>query len=86
LSASIQAKLQSEQESQRYDFVLSKETKEAERKRIEAEGQKAAQRIISESLTPKYLQYLYINELKDRVGTIYIPTGSDGLPLFKNIQ
>ncbi len=86
LSASIQAKLQSEQESQRYDFVLSKEKKEAERKRIEAEGQKDAQRIINESLTPKYLQYLYINELKDRAGTIYIPTGQDGLPLFKNIQ
>ena len=86
LSASIQAKLQSEQESQRYDFVLNKEKKEAERKRIEAEGQKNAQRIISESLTPRYLQYLYINELKDRAGTIYIPTGQDGLPLFKNIQ
>ena len=86
LSSSIQAKLQSEQESQRYDFVLSKEKKEAERKRIEAEGQKDAQRIINESLTPRYLQYLYINELKDRAGTIYIPTGQDGLPLFKNIQ
>ena len=86
LSSSIQAKLQSEQEAQRYDFVLNKEKKEAERKRIEAEGQKDAQRIINESLTPRYLQYLYINELKDRAGTIYIPTGQDGLPLFKNIQ
>jgi len=86
LSSSIQAKLQSEQESQRYDFVLNREKKEAERKRIEAEGQKDAQRIINESLTPRYLQYLYINELKDRAGTIYIPTGQDGLPLFKNIN
>jgi regulator of protease activity HflC (stomatin/prohibitin superfamily) len=86
LSASIQAKLQSEQESQRYDFVLSKEKKEAERKRIEAEGQRDAQRIINESLTPKYLQYLYINELKDRAGTIYIPTGQNGLPIFKDIN
>lgn len=86
LSSSIQAKLQSEQESQRYDFVLSREKKEADRKRIEAEGQRDAQKIINESLTPRYLQYLYINELKDRAGTIYIPTGNDSLPLFKNIQ
>lgn len=86
LSGSIQEKLQAEQESQRYDFILEKEKKEAERKRIEAEGQRDAQGIINQSLTPKYLQYLYIKELKDREGTIYVPTGGDGLPLFKSVQ
>ncbi len=86
LSASISEKLQAEQESQKYDFILEKEKKEADRKRIEAEGQRDAQTTIAESLTPKYLQYLYIKELKDREGTIYVPTGNDGLPLFKSIQ
>lgn len=86
LSASIQEKLQAEQESQRYDFVLEKEKKEAERKRVEAEGQRDAQKIIDESLTSKYLEYLYINELKDRQGTIYVPVGSNGLPLFKSVD
>lgn len=86
LSSSIQEKLQAEQESQRYEFILQKETKEADRKRIEAEGQRDAQTTIAESLTPKYLQYLYIKELKEREGTIYVPTGSDGLPLFKSVQ
>lgn len=86
LSASIQEKLQAEQESQRYEFVLQKEAKEAERKRLEAAGQRDAQAIINESLTPKYLQYLYIKELKEREGTIYVPTGSDGLPLFKSVE
>ncbi|MDH4330411.1 MAG: prohibitin family protein [Candidatus Moranbacteria bacterium] len=86
LSGSIQEKLQAEQESQRYDFLLEKEKKEADRKRIEAEGQRDAQKIIDESLTENYLEYLYIRELKDRQGTIYVPTGSNGLPLFKSVQ
>lgn len=87
LARSIQEKLQAEQESQKYDFVLEKERKEADRKRIEAEGQRDAQATISESLTPNYLEYLYIRELKDREGTIYVPTSPDsGLPLFRNVQ
>ena len=86
LSSSIQEKLQAEQESQRYEFILQKEEKEAERKRVEAAGQRDAQAIINESLTPKYLEYLYIKELKDREGTIYVPVGNDGLPLFKSVE
>lgn len=85
LANSIQQKLQAEQESERYDFVLQKEQKEAERKRIEAEGQRDAQKIINESLSDRYLEYLYINSLKDREGTIYVPTGSNGLPIFKGL-
>ncbi len=85
LSASIQEKLQAEQESQRYEFILQKEEKEADRKRVEAAGQRDSQKIINESLTPNYLEYLYIKELKDRAGTIYVPVGNNGLPLFKGI-
>lgn len=86
LDASIQEKLQAEQESQRYDFVLEKEKKEADRKRIEAEGQRDAQKTINESLTAEYLNYMYIRELKDREGTIYVPTNSEnGMPMFKGI-
>lgn len=87
LANSIQEKLQAEQESQRYDFVLEREQKEADRKRIEAEGQRDAQSTISQSLTPSYLEYLYIRELKDREGTIYVPIDpNNGLPLFRGIQ
>ncbi len=86
LAKSIQEKLQAEQESQQYDFLLERETKEADRKRIEAEGQRDAQKIINESLSPRYLQYLYINELKEREGTIYVPTSpTNGLPAFRGI-
>lgn len=86
LAQAIQEKLQAEQEAQKYDFILAKEKKEKERKIIEAEGQRDAQKIINESLTSNYLYYLYINNLKDREGTIYVPTSpGSGLPLFNNI-
>lgn len=86
LSNAIQEKLTAEQEAQRYEFVLQKETKEAERKRIEAAGQRDAQKIINESLTSNYLNYLYIRELKDRAGTIYVPIDTkSGMPMFKGL-
>ncbi len=86
LQKSIEEKLQAEQESEKMDFVLTKETKEKERKIIEAEGQKESQTIINQSLTPTYLNYLYIKNLQEREGTIYVPIGDNGMPLFKNIQ
>jgi len=82
LAGAIEQKLTAEQESERYDFVLQKETKEAERKRIEAAGQRDSQKIISSSLSNEYLQYLFIKDIKDRQGTIYVPTN---LPLMKGI-
>ncbi len=86
LANSIQEKLQAEQDAERYDFLLQKESKEAERKRLEAEGQRDAQKIINESLTPRYLEYLYIQSLENREGTIYVPTSpSNGTPLFRGI-
>ena len=86
LAQSIQEKLQAEQEAQKYDFILEKEKKEKERKIIEAEGQRDAQKIINESLTSNYLYYLYINDLKSRAGTIYVPTNpSTGMPLFRDL-
>ena len=86
LANSIQEKLQAEQESEKYNFILTKEEKEKQRKIIEAEGQRDAQTIINQSLTQNYLYYLYIRELKDREGTIYIPTSpSTGLPLFRTL-
>jgi regulator of protease activity HflC (stomatin/prohibitin superfamily) len=86
LANAIQEKLQAEQEAQKYDFILQKEEKEKERKVIEAEGQEEAQRIINRSLTTNYLYYLYVNQLKDREGTIYVPTSpSTGMPLFRDI-
>ncbi|MBI4433788.1 prohibitin family protein [Candidatus Uhrbacteria bacterium] len=86
LTESIQEKLAAEQEAQRYEFTLQTAKKEAERKRIEAEGQRDAQRIITDSLTPAYLHFKYIESLKDRQGTIYVPVNpQSGLPLLRDI-
>ena len=86
LSQAIQEKLQAEQEAEKYDFILAKEKKEKERKVIEAEGQRDAQKIINESLSTNYLYYLYISDLKSREGTIYVPTNpSTGMPLFREL-
>lgn len=85
IAQSIEQKLTAEQDAQRYDFILEQEKKEAERKRIEAEGQRDSQEIINQSLSDQYLNYLYITSLKDRQGTIYVPTNPEnGLPLFRN--
>ncbi len=86
LTTSIQEKLQAEQEAEKYDFILEKEKKEKERKIIEAEGQRDAQKIINQSLSTNYLYYLYISNLRDREGTVYVPTSpGTGMPLFRDI-
>jgi regulator of protease activity HflC (stomatin/prohibitin superfamily) len=86
LAESISLKLQAEQDAERKDFEIAKETKEAERKRIEAAGQRDAQAIINQSLTTHYLNYLYIQNLKDIEGTIYVPTNPNtGVPIFRGL-
>ena len=82
----IESKLQQEQESLAYQFKLERETKEAERKRIEAEGIAAYNRILSSSLTDKILQQKGIDatlKLSESANTKTIVIGStkDGLPL-----
>ncbi|MBE7173866.1 MAG: prohibitin family protein [Williamsia sp.] len=57
VKASIEQKINAEQEAQKMQFVLQKERQEAERKRVEAQGIADYQHIISEGLTDKQLQY-----------------------------
>jgi regulator of protease activity HflC (stomatin/prohibitin superfamily) len=57
VKATIEQKTNAEQDAQKMQFVLAKEKQEAERKRVEAQGIADYQRIISESLTDKQLQY-----------------------------
>jgi regulator of protease activity HflC (stomatin/prohibitin superfamily) len=64
----IEAKLEAEQDAQKMEFVLMKETKEAERKKIEAAGIAEAQRIIAQSLIGErgraYLSWKYLENLQ----------------------
>lgn len=57
LARAIEEKLQAEQQALRMEFVLEEAKREAERKRIEAEGVRDAQNIISEGLNPEVLQF-----------------------------
>ena len=57
VKASIESKINAEQDAQKMQFVLQKERQEAERKRVEAQGISDYQRIISSGLTDKQLQY-----------------------------
>jgi len=65
VKAVIEQKINAEQDAQKMQFVLLKERQEAERKRVEAQGISDYQRIISESLTERQLQYEQIKAMKD---------------------
>ncbi len=65
ITRAINDKLAADQEAQKMAFVLLKEKQEAERKRIEAEGQARAQQIVSQSLTPQILEYQRIQALRE---------------------
>jgi prohibitin 1 len=57
LTKAIEDKLEAEQQAQRMEFILQQEQREAERKRIQATGERDANKIISEGLTKEVLQF-----------------------------
>jgi regulator of protease activity HflC (stomatin/prohibitin superfamily) len=65
VKATIESKINAEQEAQKMQFVLQKEKQEAERKRVEAQGIADYQRIISTGLSDKQLQYEQIKAQKE---------------------
>lgn len=89
IKEAIETKLQQEQESLAYEFRLEKETKEAERKRIEAEGEAKANDIINSSLTPNLLRMRGIETTlklaeSNNAKIVVIGGGEDGMPLILN--
>jgi regulator of protease activity HflC (stomatin/prohibitin superfamily) len=84
VKATIEQKIQAEQESQKMQFILAKERQEADRKRVEAQGIADYQKIISESLTDRQLQYEQIKatmELAKSTNSKIIMMGSKGAPV-----
>lgn len=85
LSASIEQKLQAEQESQRMQFILTKEKQEADRKRIEAQGISDFQKIVNQGLNEQLLRWKGIEATEKLANSpntkIVIVGGKDGLPL-----
>jgi regulator of protease activity HflC (stomatin/prohibitin superfamily) len=65
VKASIESKINAEQDAQKMTFVLQKEKQEAERKRVEAQGIADYQKILSTGLSDKQLQYESIKAQKE---------------------
>lgn len=65
VKASIESKINAEQDAKKMEFVLQKEKQEAERKRVEAQGIADYQRIINTGLTDNQLQYEQIKAMKE---------------------
>ncbi len=84
VKTSIEQKISAEQDAQKMQFVLQKEKQEAERKRVEAQGIADYQRIISQSLTDRQLQYESIKaqlEVAKSTNAKVIIMGKAGAPL-----
>ncbi|MCW0482232.1 prohibitin family protein [Gaoshiqia sediminis] len=82
----IENKLKQEQEALAYQFRLTRETAEAERKRIEAEGIAAFNKIINSSLTDQILKQRGIEATIDlakspNAKVVVVGSGKEGLPL-----
>jgi regulator of protease activity HflC (stomatin/prohibitin superfamily) len=63
--ASIESKINAEQDAQKMQFVLQKERQEADRKRVEAQGIADYQKILSTGLSDKQLIYESIKAQKE---------------------
>ncbi len=85
----IDAKLAADQEARKMEFVLQKEVLEKERRIIEAEGIREANRIIAAGLTTNYLRWYRIEMLKQLVNSpnntiIMIPEDFSSSPVILN--
>lgn len=86
LKASIEAKQQAEQESLAMAFRLQKETQEAQRKRIEAQGIRDFQQIVAQGISPQLLEWKGIEATENLAKSpnskiVVIGSGKNGLPL-----
>ncbi|HMN24406.1 MAG: prohibitin family protein [Ignavibacteriaceae bacterium] len=86
LTKSIEEKLQAEQESQRMEFILTREKQEAERKRIEAQGIADFQNIVAKGISDQLLRWKGIEATEKLANSqnskiIVIGSGKDGLPI-----
>jgi regulator of protease activity HflC (stomatin/prohibitin superfamily) len=69
---SVEEKQIAQQKAQKMEYVLQQETKEAERKEIEAGGKAKAIAIVSRELraNPYYIKYLYVDKIADDIKVI----------------
>jgi prohibitin 1 len=86
LKASIEAKQQAEQEALAMNFRLQKETQEAQRKRIEAQGVRDFQQIVAQGISAQLLEWKGIEATEllaksANTKVVVIGNSKNGLPL-----
>jgi regulator of protease activity HflC (stomatin/prohibitin superfamily) len=82
VKATIESKINAEQDAQKMTFVLQKERQEAERKRVEAQGIADYQKILSSGLSEKLLQYEMIKAISTSPNSkLILMTNGKGLPM-----
>jgi prohibitin 1 len=86
LKSSIESKQQAEQEALAMNFRLQKETQEAQRKRIEAQGIRDFQQIVAQGISPQLLEWKGIEATENLAKSpnskiVVIGNSKNGLPL-----
>lgn len=90
VKASIESKINAEQDAQKMEFVLQKEQQEAERKRVEAQGIADYQKIINTGLSQQQIQYETIKAYKELATSqnakVIVMGGGGKQPLILNME
>ena len=86
LTEAIEQKQRADQESQRMEFILTKEKQEADRKRIEAKGIADFQAIVAAGISDQLLRWKGIEATEKLASSqntkvIIVGSGKDGLPI-----
>jgi regulator of protease activity HflC (stomatin/prohibitin superfamily) len=86
LTEAIEQKQRADQESQRMEFILTKEKQEADRKRIEAKGIADFQAIVAAGISEQLLRWKGIEATEklaqsQNTKVIIVGAGKDGLPI-----
>jgi prohibitin 1 len=86
LTEAIEQKQRAEQESQRMEFILTKEKQEADRKRIEAKGIADFQTIVAQGISEQLLRWKGVEATEKlaqspNTKVIIVGSGKDGLPV-----
>ncbi len=86
LTEAIEQKQRADQESQRMEFILTKEKQEADRKRIEAKGIADFQAIVTAGISDNLLRWKGIEATEKLASSqntkvIIVGAGKDGLPI-----
>jgi regulator of protease activity HflC (stomatin/prohibitin superfamily) len=91
LTEAIEQKQKADQESQRMEFILTKEKQEADRKRIEAKGIADFQNIVAAGISEQLLRWKGIEATEKLANSsntkvIIVGAGKDGLPVILNTK